>query len=164
MNAIELCEYLQKHQIEFERLEHPAVYTCEEADKYTGDLAGAKLKNLFLRDKNGKRHFLVALDARKSLDLKTLGQVLGVEKLSFASEERLAKYLGVGAGAVTLLAVVNDPQHQVEVIVDAMVWESGAFQCHPLENTSTLVISRAGLRKFFELTGHAVRVVALGAA
>jgi len=79
--------------------------------------------------------------------------------LGFASPERLQRYLGVDAGSVSLLGVVNDVNQEVEVIVDKDLWGAGAFQCHPLVNTSTLVISRHDIQCFLEITGHSVRVL-----
>jgi Ala-tRNA(Pro) deacylase len=65
----------------------------------------------------------------------------------------------VDAGSVSLLGVVNDVNQEVEVIVDKDLWGAEAFQCHPLVNTSTLVISRDDVQRFLEITGHPVRVL-----
>ena len=78
--------------------------------------------------------------------------------MSFGSAERLKKYLGVEPGAVTLLAIYNDPDHAVEVCIDKDLWESEAFNFHPLVNTATLVISRKNLGRFIEATGHEIQI------
>ena len=79
--------------------------------------------------------------------------------ISFGSAERLNQYLGVEPGAVTLLAVFNDPLHAVELFVDEALWQYDAFQFHPLVNTSTLVLSREGVARLVELTGHRLHLV-----
>jgi Ala-tRNA(Pro) deacylase len=152
-------KFLEKNHIEYERHDHPPVYTVEEAARLVPSLPGAKTKNLFLRDKKGQRHFLVIVAAEKRVDIKALPQVVGSNRLSFGSADRLNKYLGVEPGSVSLFAIFNDPRQAVELIVDEDLWEAEAFQFHPLVNTSTLVISRENLRRFITKTGHEVRVL-----
>ena len=47
------------------------------------------------------------------MDLKALSSALGVTDLSLASSERLNRYLGIEARAVSLLALVNDTDSTV---------------------------------------------------
>jgi Ala-tRNA(Pro) deacylase len=82
-----------------------------------------------------------------------------MKSLGLASPERLKKHLGITPGSVSLLALVNDPDHRVRLIVDIAVWEADALRCHPLVNTSTLVVSQAGVRRFLEATGHEALVM-----
>jgi Ala-tRNA(Pro) deacylase len=152
-------QFLKDHHIEYERHDHPPVYTVEEAERLVPLLPGAKSKNLFFRDKKGTRHFLVVLSATKRVNIKTLPDVVASTRLSFGSPRRLEKYLGVEPGAVTLLAIFNDPAQHVEVFIDRELWESQAFNFHPLVNTSTLVITRSNLQRFIDATGHAIQIV-----
>ena len=158
---IDIYRFLAEHKIEFERYDHPPVFTCEEANRLVPPVPAAKTKNLFLRDRKGKRHFLISSGYEKQVDLKGLSSALGVSKLSLASSERLRNYLGVDPGSVTILAVVNDTGKKVEVIMDEDLWGSEAFRCHPLVNTSTLAISRENIERFLEATGHPLRVVSI---
>jgi len=150
----DLYDLLARHGIAYERHDHPAVFTVEEAARLVPELPGAKTKNLFLRDKKGRRHFLVVVPARKRVDIKGLAVKIGAGRLSFASPQRLQTFLGVDPGSVTLLAVVNDPEHLVEVVIDIDTWQSDKFQFHPLVNTATLLIPKADLKKFLAVTGH----------
>ncbi len=161
MSSIDLYAFLAEHNITYERYDHPPVYTCDEANELCPEMpaTSAKTKNLFLRDKKGERHFLVTVADEKSVDLKALKEQLGLSKIGFASPERLLKHLGLEPGSVTILGVLNDTEHAVEVIVDEAVWQADAVRCHPLVNTSTLVISQANIRRFLELTGHPVQVL-----
>lgn len=152
----DIYEFLAQNGIEYQRQDHPAVFTCEEALRLVPPLPGAKTKNLFLRDRKGRRHFLVVVGYEKAVDLRGLTALLGVSKLGFASAERLQRYLGVDPGSVSMLGVLNDSNGEVELIVDRELWQAQAFQCHPLVNTSTLVISRDHLQRFFRATGHQV--------
>lgn len=155
----DIYKFLEDHQVEYERHDHPPVYTVEDVNRLVPPLPAAKTKNLFFRDSKGKRHFLVVVQGHKRIDMKALSNVLGSSKLRFGSPDRLKKYLGVDPGSVTILAVVNDTQKAVEVVMDKALWASDAFQFHPLVNTSTLVVSRNQLKRFFNKTGHEVRII-----
>jgi Ala-tRNA(Pro) deacylase len=162
MDPSPLLAFLNEHGIGYRRCDHPAVFTVDEAARRVPPLPGAKTKNLFLRDKPGRRHFLVCVPAAKSVDMKALSDVIGAGRLSFGSPERLKKRLGIEPGAVTLFALFNDPAHAVELYVDEELWQAEAFQFHPLVNTSTLVISRQAVERFLQLTGHRLHLVEVG--
>jgi len=151
--------FLAENRIAFQRCDHPAVYTVEEAARLVPPLPGAKTKNLFLRNKPGRRHYLVCVPAAKRVDIKGLCAGIGANGLSFGSADRLKRCLGVEPGAVTLLAIFNDPDGAVSLFVDEDLWRCDAFQFHPLVNTATLVISRPEVARFVELTGHALQVI-----
>jgi Ala-tRNA(Pro) deacylase len=157
--ADDLCHFLSQNQITFQRCDHPAVYTCAEAEALVPQMPGAKSKNLFLCDDKGRQHFLVVVPAEKQVDLKALSQALEIKKLRFASPKRLERHLGLTPGAVTLLAVVNDPVHAVTVVVDAAIWAADALLCHPLVNTSTLCLALGEIKRLLEVTGHRPQVV-----
>ena len=158
---VDLYQLFDEHQIKYERHDHPAVYTVEDVKRLVPPLPGVRTKNLFLRDHKGKRHFLVILPADKRVDIKALNAVIGSSRLSFGSAQRLKKFLGVDPGSVTLFALVNDPDHKVELIFDQSLWEKEAYQFHPLVNTSTLVVSNDNLKRFLALTGHDAKILTL---
>ena len=152
----DLYQILADHHIEYERYDHPAVYTVEDVKRLVPPLPAAKTKNLFLRDHKGRRHFLVIVPADMRVDIKALHQAIGSSRLSFGSARRLKEYLGVDPGSVTIFALINDPEHQVELIMDESLCKQSTFQFHPLVNTATLVISRSDLKRFLAYTGHEV--------
>lgn len=134
--------------IKYEVVEHEPVFTMEDMDRLGLPAKGTLCKNLFLRDSKGKRHFLVTLDEKKQVDLKKLGQTLGGGNLSFASEDRLEKYLGLKQGAVTPFGLMNDVDHAVEFFIDKDLTREKSLGLHPLDNTATLFISFKDLDKF----------------
>lgn len=156
---MDLAEFLRTHGIAPARHEHPAVMTVEESMRLVPKLPGAKTKNLFLRDKKGRRHFLVTVRHDIAVDLDALGAMLGVGGVGFASAERLKRYLGLSPGSVSLLGLVNDESHAVEFVVDRMLWEADAVHAHPLANTATMVVGHADLERFLAATGHVPRVI-----
>ncbi len=156
---VDFYQYLDEHQIEYERYDHPPVYTVDDVKRLVPPLPAAKTKNLFLRDHKGRRHFLVIVPADKRVDIKALNALIGASRLSFGSADRLKKFLGVDPGSVTIFALVNDPEHSVELIIDEILWTQQAFQFHPLINTATLVISNDNFKRFLASTGHDVRTL-----
>ncbi len=160
---MDLYRFFDAHGITYERHDHPPVNTVEEAKRLVPPLPGARIKNLFLCDPKGRRHFLVVVEFDKRVDLKSLAPLLGVSRLRFGSPARLENFLGVAPGAVSVLAILNDPQGRVELVMDKEIWHAQAFQCHPLVNTTTLVLSRDDLRRVIAISGHRPRVLAVPA-
>ena len=156
---MDIFAFLQQHAINYERVDHPPVYTVAEAQEKVPPIAGAETKNLFVRNKKATRHFLVVVGYDKSVDLKRLAAALGVKRLGFASPDRLMTYLGIKPGSVSLLAILNDTDAAVEVVVDQAVWEADRLKCHPLVNTSTLSIAQSDIERIFEITHHTVTVI-----
>ena len=140
-------------------VEHPPVFTVEEAKALRGNLAGHHIKNLFLRNKKEEMWLVVALEDR-AVDLKRLGEALGAGRLSFGSPERLRRVLGVEPGSVTPFALVNDEARVVRLALDRGLADDGPtgggpINAHPLVNTMTTAIASADLLRLFEATGHA---------
>ena len=134
-------------------VEHPPVFTVEEAKALRGNLPGHHIKNLFLRNKKEEMWLVVALEDR-AIDLRRLGEALGAGRLSFGSPDRLRRVLGVEPGSVTPLALVNDEARQVRLALDRGLKEGGPVNAHPLVNTMTTAIATADLLRLFEATGH----------
>ena len=156
LNPQQLFDRLDSLGIARHTVEHPPVFTVEEAKALRGNLAGHHIKNLFLRNKKEEMWLVVALEDR-AIDLKRLGEALGAGKLSFGSPDRLRRHLGVEPGSVTPFALVNDEGHLVRLALDRALAEGGPVNAHPLVNTMTTAIATADLLRLFEATGHAPR-------
>ncbi|MEM7130707.1 MAG: prolyl-tRNA synthetase associated domain-containing protein [Chloroflexota bacterium] len=156
---MDIFSFLDQHEISYQRCDHPPVYTVAEAEEKVPPMPGADLKNLFIRNRKGTRFFLVVVGYETRVDLKGLATLLDEKKLNFASPEQLDHYLGIEPGSVSLLAIVNDTESEVEVVVDADIWQAEILKCHPLVNTSTLSLSRLDMERILELTGHSLSVV-----
>jgi Ala-tRNA(Pro) deacylase len=137
-------------------VEHPPVFTVEEAKALRGSLPGAHIKNLFLRNKKEEMWLVVALEDR-AIDLKRLGDVLGAGRLSFGSPDRLKRTLGVEPGSVTPLALINDADREVRLALDRGMMGDGPINAHPLVNSMTTALSAPDLARFFAATGHEPR-------
>jgi Ala-tRNA(Pro) deacylase len=157
----DLAQTLAELGIPYERFDHTPVFTCDEAYAALPHNAAVQTKNIFLRDKRGRRHLLLVTTCEKAVDIKKFAGQADADHLSFASPERLMKYLGVEPGSVTVLGLINDTEKAVELYVDRDVWDTPQWRCHPLVNSATLVLARTDLERFFAHTGHAPRVLTL---
>lgn len=154
-----VLEALQQLNIPFDTINHPAVYTIDEMDALQLPHGEGVVKNLFLRDFKGRRHFLVMLRQDKTADLKSLREKLGSTPLSFASEERLMQHLGLTKGSVSPFGVLNDTEHAVEVVFDSDLEGSACIGVHPNENTATVFLSYDNLVRVITACGNPVRTV-----
>lgn len=155
----EILALLDGLGVAYEVCNHPPAFTCEEADRLIPALPGPRNRNLFLRDFKGRTHYLLALHSTDLPDLKTLARQLQAKSLSFASPERLEKYLATPVGAVSLLSLANDAECAVNLLVDRALWMCDYFLCHPLRHDCTLVLPRPELERFLAQTGHAPQVL-----
>ena len=160
LDPSKLFQKLDSLGIPHKTVEHPPVFTVEEAKALRGELPGAHIKNLFLRNKR-EEMWLVVAEAHRPIDLKQLGERIGLGRASFGSAERLMKYLGVRPGSVTPFSLVNDSAHAVRLAVDRVILEAPRAWAHPLVNTMTVGLSGADLGRFFAHTGHAPTVLTL---
>jgi len=157
----ELFAYLDCLDIAHQTVNHPAVFTVEEARTLRGAVPGAHTKNLFLRDKKGAAYLVVALEDA-AIELKSLHRLLGASgRFSFGSAELMRELIGVEPGSVTPFAAINDEDLRVTVVLDAAMMAHEVLNFHPLTNTGTTTIARDGLVRFLEATGHKPRIEAV---
>ncbi len=152
-----VLEVLNNLQIPYEIHSHPPVYTVEQAEEHWKSIKGTHCKNLFVRNKKGNRHYLVILDSRKRADLRDLNSQLGEDRLSFASPERLKRYLGLEPGAVSPFGLINDRDKAVRVVLDKDLKEAEWVSFHPNVNTATVTITFKDFEKYLEWCGNPIR-------
>lgn len=142
-------------------LVHEPLYTVEEARTVKYALEGAHTKNLFLRNKKG-RMFLLVLSHDQHIALKSLHQQMQLTggQLSFASTERLGKYLGVVPGSVSPLAVINDHDKRVSVYIEQALLDHESIWLHPCRNTHSTRLSMTGLINALRAWDHTPEIIA----
>lgn len=145
--------------IAYTRHEHPPVATVEEAEVHWAGIEATHCKNLFLRNQKGNRHYLVILTHSKKADLRAVADQIGDGKLSFASPERLMKYLGLTPGSVSPLGLINDHDRGVRVVLDRDLKLATRLSFHPNINTATLTIAAHDFPRFLEACGNTVQYV-----
>jgi Ala-tRNA(Pro) deacylase len=150
----ELYQLLNNLSISFEYHEHPPVATIEDAKLHWKDLDSGRCKNIFFRNHKGDRHYLVILEHLSQLNIRDLEQRLRQGKLSFASDQRLMKYLGVEPGSVSPFGLINDESHHVHLFIDEKLNEFERLSFHPNLNTASLVIIKNDLFRFLDHLGN----------
>lgn len=148
--------FLDERKITYTWVDHPPAYTIDDVMELGLDTGMDVAKNLFLRDSKGERHYLIVIRSDKKLNIKAFGKKHALGHLSFASEERLQKYLGLQKGAVTPLGVLNDAARNVTVYFDRDFLESPRIGVHPNENTASVYLSVGDLVKIIEAHGNAL--------
>jgi Ala-tRNA(Pro) deacylase len=147
--------------IRYERFEHPPVFTGDDAAVHWAGIAATPVKNLFLRNKKGDRHYLVILPIEREADLRTLVKVVGDDRLSFGSPERLMARLGLTPGSVSPFGLLNDASKSVRVVIDEALRGAERIIFHPNLNTASVTITFADLERFLAARGNSVRFVRL---
>lgn len=144
--------------IEYKLINHPEVHTIEDMDKLGIFTDGAVCKNLFLRNANGKIHYVVSMLKDKHPDIQgELKPQLGSSRLSFGSDERLMKHLGVKSGEVSPFGIINDGEHRVKVVLDSELKRTdGLIGFHPNDCTAFVWLKFDGLMKFIKHFGNDV--------
>lgn len=157
MDAIErrksALEKLDRMGIHYDLIEHEPLPTIEKALEFWKDLDSTHCKNLFFRNHKGNKHYLVILECHKEMDIHGLEKELHQGKLSFASAERMEKYLGTVPGSVSLFSLLNDPDRLVKLYLDKDLLQAHHLTFHPNDNTASLRISGEDMRKFIEMWG-----------
>ena len=150
----DIYNLLNENKIAYERIDHEAVYTMEELDKVGFSGRANIFKNLFLRDAKGKIHYLVSVPEHVHIDMKTLQTKINSTRLSFASAERMMKYLGVTQGSVSPFGVFNDTECEVIVVFADNIAPDEIIAVHPNDNTSSALIKFAELVTLIKQHGN----------
>ena len=157
----ELYEVLEKLEISFDYHEHPPLNTIEEAIVHWKDFNSGRCKNIFFRNHKGNRHYLVILEHLRQLDIHDLEKRLKQGKLTFASDGRLMKYLGVQPGSVSPFGLINDTENHVHLFIDEQLNDFERLAFHPNVNTASLVITKSDFIRFLKFTGNSYEFIKL---
>ena len=157
----EVLDLLNSLNIKYIKHDHPAVFTCDEADKYWVNSQAAHTKNLFLKtEKPPHKYFLYILECKNRADLKKLSVDLGLGRLTFGKDAELLEILGLTPGSVSPFGLINDKDHQVQVLIDSqLTTHYSSLLFHPNTNTATLEISKEDFLKFLSHTNHSPKTV-----
>ena len=154
-------DFLAEHNIEYTTYDHPEAPTIEIARKYWHQDGSKHCKNLFFRNHKGNRHYLVVFDCDHSMSIHDLEQRLHQGKLSFASEQRMDKWLGLKPGSVSPFGLINDEQNHVHLFLDSTLKDKPSLSFHPNDNTATVVISQEMFGRYLEAVGNSYEYIDL---
>ena len=156
-----VLNWLKEHNIDYRIYEHPPLPTIEMAQEYWKDIDAQHCKNLFFRNHKGNRHYLVVFDWNKQLPIHTLEKALKQGKLSFASEERMDKWLGLKPGSVSPFGLINDTENHVYLFLDRDLQKAKHITFHPNDNRYTVELTQEGFQKYLSLIGNSYSFIDL---
>lgn len=166
-----VLNFLREHDIPFTNYNHPEGKSIEEAKKWWKDDGSIHCKNLFFRNHKGNKHYLVCLHCDHDLDIHDLEHRLKASlvaqglpscgKLSFASAERMMKYLGLEPGSVSPFGLINDTNHEVHLFLDENIKEAPLLSFHPNDCRGTVVIKREDFERYLAIVGNTYEYISL---
>ena len=134
-------EMLDRLGIEYGRVDHEEAATIEACHTLHEELGTPICKNLVLCNRQKTQFYLLLMEGEKVFKTKFLSQQLGCSRLSFAAPEDMERLLGVTPGSATVLSLMNDKEHAVQLVIDRPVVQQPFMGCHPCKNTSSLRIA-----------------------
>ena len=150
---------LKELNVKYLKIDHIPIYTIEEANNLDIENKEYIAKNLFLRDDKKRNYYLFVIKNDKKIDLKNK---INSQRLSFASEEDLEKYLKLKKGSVTPLGILNDDKKIVKVIIDEDILKDEIIGIHPNDNSATIFMKVKDLIKLIELNGSSIQYIKVG--
>ena len=154
-------DFLDRHQIPYTWYTHPEAPTIEIARQHWHDDGSKHCKNLFFRNHKGNRHYLVCFDCEQSLAIHDLEQRLHQGKLTFASEQRMERWLGLRPGSVSPFGLINDPEQHVHLFLDANLRHYPSLSFHPNDNRATVVIALEDFLRYLAAVGNSFEFIEL---
>jgi|LSQX01.2.fsa_nt_gb Ala-tRNA(Pro) deacylase len=158
----EVYELLSRLGIKFTSVSHEPAMTIEDCVEIDELLGVPMCKNLLLCDRKQTMFFLVMLPGSKRISSSVLAKAIGAPRLSFAPGPLMEKLLGVSPGSLSVLALKNDTEGKVRLVIDRELVANEFIGCHPCVNTSSLKIKTSDLlRVFLPYTRHKAEIVDL---
>ena len=155
-------QLLEQLHIPYERVEHDPANTMEDCREIAEALCVRICKNLFLCNRQQTQFYLLCMPALKVFKTKDLSAQIQSARLSFGSAEKMQELLGVTPGSASILALMNDKDNQVQLLLDRELYSKEYIGCHPCKNTGTLKIETSDLLNIFlPYVHHKARVVDL---
>jgi Ala-tRNA(Pro) deacylase len=145
--------FLDDLQIDYDFYQHKAAYTMQDIKDFDQNRDAVYCKNLFLRNANGKQHYLAVVIGDKRVDLKTLSSDIKSSRLGFASEKRLMDHLKLKKGHVGPFGLLNDKNHHVICVLDQDMVGQKRLSFHPNDNTATVVMTYDDFKKCLDTLG-----------
>ena len=161
LRSKKVFDYLDAHDIKYEAYTHPASPTIEIAKQYWRNDGSVHCKNLFFRNHKGNRHYLVCFDCDQDMAIHDLEHRLHQGKLSFASEQRMERYLGLKPGSVSPFGLINDTENHVHLFLDKNLLDYPSLSFHPNDNRATVVISQEMFSKYLTAVGNSFEYIEL---
>ncbi len=155
-------DFLDSLGIEYYRTDHEMANTMEACNEIDKVLDVIICKNLFLCNRQKTNFYLLMMPGDKKFKTKELSAQINSARLSFAEPEDMLKHLDIEPGAVSIMGLMNDKEHAVQLLIDEDVLKGEELGCHPCVCTSSLKMKTADvIEKFLPATEHDYKTVHL---
>ena len=162
---VRVYDLLDSLCIEYQRIDHEAAMTMEACAAIDAVLDATICKNLLLCNRQCTAFYLLMLPGSKPFKTSLLSKQIGSSRLSFADAEYMERFLDITPGSVSVMGLMNDHDHHVQLLMDEDILRGEFFGCHPCINTSSLRLrTRDLMEKIIPAMGHEPRIVNLPAA
>ena len=159
---IRVYDFLDALDVSYQRVDHEAAMTMEACAAIDEVLDATICKNLLLCNRQCTAFYLLMIEGDKHFKTSELSKQIGSSRLSFAAPEYMLEYLDITPGSLSILGLMNDKDHRVELLIDADVLKGEYIGCHPCINTSSLRLKTRDLvEKIIPAMGHDPRMVSL---
>ena len=135
---IRTYDFLDKLKIDYQRIDHEAAMTMEDCEAVDKILDATICKNLFLCNRQETRFYLLMMPGDKKFKTKELSSQINTARLSFANEAHMEELLDITPGSVSVMGLMNDKGHRVQLLIDEDVLGGEYIGCHPCINTSSI--------------------------
>ena len=146
----QVANTLQELGITFDVVEHPPVFTTEQADSYIKGLKGVRTKSMFLTNKKKTQYYLLIMDDKKRLDMDDFKVQVGANRIRMASLDSLAEKMNLPAGTVSPFGLLNNEEKDIHVYFDKDIVSEDVMTFHPNTNEKTIFIKSKDLFRFLE--------------
>lgn len=146
----EVYQLLNKLHIQYEKIEHPPLFTCEDNEKYKIKFDAIVCKNLFIRNSNKSQYYIFTVPIEKTINIKSLQSLLEETRLSFGDENILEEKLGIKTGAVSIFNIINLKENDIIFVLDDEILKYEKVAFHPNVNTETVIFKPQEIHKIFE--------------
>ena len=155
-------DFLDSLGISYQRTDHERAETMEACRDIDAALGVMMCKNLFLCNRQKTRFYLLLMPGDKKFKTKELSGQIQSARLSFADAKAMVRYLDIEPGAVSIMGLMNDKDHAIQLLIDEDILKDEYLGCHPCVNTSSMKIRIQDiLDVFLPATGHQYRTVLL---
>ena len=162
---LRVYDLLDRLDIHYQRIDHEAAMTMEACAAIDEALDATICKNLLLCNRQCTAFYLLMIPGNKTFKTSVLSKQIGSSRLSFADAEYMERFLDITPGSVSVLGLMNDHEHHVQLLIDEDVLKGEFFGCHPCINTSSLRLKTSDLmERIIPAMGHEPRIVSLPAA
>lgn len=152
---------LKELLIPFEIVEHPPVFTTEEADSYIEGIEGARTKSMFLTNKKKTAFYLLIMDDQKRLDMDLFKEITGENRIKMASEHSLMDKMKLPPRTVSIFGLLNNDDHDINVYFDYDIIKNPRMSFHPNVNTKTIFVSTEDVFKFIKEINYDYKIIKL---